>query len=208
MSQYLDYIFLYGIPGLLFVFFGYIFARFVFDLLLRGFVPFFPSRPWVVDQITKELDIRPNKPLCIALSCGRSGFFYALRKRYPKATLIGIEPNLFPYVVAKVQIWIRKGGIKIIRQPVNRVNVKKADFIYSHLYPEKMDGLGEKLKFECRTGTKIVSTGFNIPHLEPIKVIDLPDRKARYDFLSKNRNLFQSKRKKWKKEKKAYFYEI
>jgi hypothetical protein len=76
------------------------------------------------------------------------------------------------------------------------------------LDPDQIRGLGKKLKFECKPGTLIISTGFNIPYLTPSKIIDLPDRKGRYDFLTRNQNLFQSNRKKFKKEKKAYFYEI
>ena len=98
--------------------------------------------------------------------------------------------------------------INVQRHPVHRTNVKEADFIYSHLYPDKMRGLGKKLKFECRPDTIIVSTGFIIPDLKVDKVVDLPDRRGRMDWLSKNQNLFQRKSKKYKKEKKAYFFKI
>jgi hypothetical protein len=92
--------------------------------------------------------------------------------------------------------------------PVYRVDVKDFDLIYCHLNPDELRDLGSKFKFECRPGTIIISTGFNIPYLNPSKVVPLEDRKGRLDFLSKNQKLFQSKAKKYKKEKKAYFYEI
>jgi len=200
---------IYIISGLIVVGLGYLITVFIFDLLLRGFLPFLPSRPWVVEQIMGELEL-PERDhyLFIALSTGRSGFFHALEKKYPQAELIGVEPSLFPYLVAKIQSWIRPTRIKVVHQPVHRVKVKEADFIYSHLYPDAMDGLGKKLKFECKPDTVVVSTGFNIPDLEPVKVIDLPDRKGRFDFLSKNQKLFQRKSKRYRKEKKAYFYVI
>ena len=198
----------YIVYGLIFLVAGYIVLVFIFDLLLRGFVPFIPSRPWVVQQILEELTIDKEDGLLLAFSSGRSGFFHVLEKKYPRARLVGIEFSLFPFVVAKVQSWIRKTRIKVIYQPVHRVDVDEADFIYNHLYPDNMEGLGKKLKFECGSGTKIVSTGFNIPGLEPAKIIDLPDRQGRFNFFSKNQNLFQRKSKKFKKEKKAYFYVI
>ena len=196
---------IYGLPVLVA---GYFLVTFIFDLLLRGFVPFIPSRPWVVEQILYEMDINKPEPIMVALSSGRSGFFHALEKKYPNARLIGVETDLFPFIVSKVQSWIRRTRIKVIKSSIHHVDVKKADFIYSHLYPDKMQGLSAKFKFECRPGTVIVSTGFNIPYLEPKKVVDLPDRKGRLDFLSKNQNLFQRKSRLFKKEKKAYFYEI
>ena len=187
---------------------GYFIVSFVFDLLLRGFIPFIPSRPWVVSQVLRELEIPQAKPKMIAFSAGRSGFFRALEKKYPEATLTAIEPDLFPFLVAKVQSFIRRTKIKVIRQPIHRVDVKNADFIYSHLYPDKMRGIGAKLKFECRAGTQIVSTGFAFRTLSSKKVIDLPDIKGKFSWLSKNQNFFQRKSKKFKKEKKAFFYEI
>jgi len=193
---------------LFFVLISYIFTKFVFDLLLRGFIPFICSRPWVVEQILAEFELKKEDPVIIGLSCGRSGFFNELGKKYPKAKLIGIEPSFFPYLVAKVQVLIRFSSIKVYYKKIRHIDVSQADFIYSHLYPDKMEDLGTKLKFECQAGTKIISTGFNIKDLNPYKIIDLPDRKGKWDFLSRNQNIFQKSSSKFKKEKKAYFYEI
>lgn len=183
---------------------------FIFRLLLRGFAPFIPSRPWVVDELLREMELPKNKknPNLLAFSSGRSGYFHTLEKKYPQARLVAVEPSFFPYLVAKFQGFLRKTRIKIIHKPVHAVEVKGFDFIYSHLYPDKMEDLGPKLKFECDPGTQVVSTGFNIPRLVAKKTVSLPDRKGRLDFLSRNQRLFQSKRKKYKKEKKAFFYEI
>jgi len=186
----------------------YFITIFVFDLLLRGFVPFIPSRPWVIDEIMSELELGNRNKKIIALSTGRSGFMHALEKKYPDAKIIGIEPSFFPFLVSRLQIFLRRTKISVYFKKIHHVDVSDADFVYSHLYPDKMEGLGEKLKFECKSGTKVVSTGFNIVHLKPYKIVELEDRKGRLDFLSKNQNLFQRRSKAYKKEKKAFFYEI
>ncbi len=202
MWSYLVLLFLFALPA-------YLVVIFIFDLLLRGFHPFITSRPWVVEELMPEIKLNTKRPLqIIAFSSGRSGFFYSLLQVYPQAKLIGYEHSWFPFLVAKVQAFIRRSRIIIKKSAVHHVQVNKADFIYCHLSPDKMRDLGKKLKFECRPGTKIVSTGFNIPYLEPTKIIELPDKDGRFNFLSKNQELFQSKNKKFKKEKKAYFYEI
>ena len=188
--------------------FIYFLTRFSFALLLRGFVPMLPSRPWVVEEIMSELELKNDTPVIVAFSSGRSGLIHALEKKYPQAVLTGVEPHFFSYVVARVQTYLRFTRIKVIRQPVHRVDVKQADLVYSHLYPDDMRGLGKKLKFECRPDTIVVSTGFNIPDLAPAKIVDLPDRRGRLDWLSKNQKLFQRKSKKFKKEKKAFYYVI
>jgi hypothetical protein len=187
---------------------GYFLTVFLFDLLLRGFAPFLPSRPWVVEQILSELELEKENPVCVAFSSGRSGFFYALEKKYPNGKFVGVEEHLFSFFVSKVQSLIRRTNIKVVRQPMHRVYLKEVDFIYSHLSPATMRGIGRKMKFECKRGARIVSTGFNYANLEAKKVIDLPDRRGRLDWLSRNQKLFSRKSQQFKKEKKAYFYEI
>jgi hypothetical protein len=188
---------------------GYAGSSFLFALLFRGFHPFIKSRPWVVEQILSEMrPLKQEEPVIYAFSSGRSGFVPALQAKYPSAKFVGFETDFYPYMVAKTQAFIRRTGLEIHMMPIHRVDVKRANLIYSHLYPEKMEGLGNKLRFECRSGTKVVSTGFHIPFLDPLKIISFIDRKSRWDILAKNQNIFQSKRKKSKKENKAFFYEI
>ncbi len=196
------------IPGAIIITIVYFTARFLFDILLRGFLPFIPSRPWVVEQIINEFELPEGKQNCIAFSTGRSGFFHALERKYPQAKLTAIEPNLFPFLVSWAQTLVRETKINVVRKEVHRVNVRDADFIYCHLYPDDLRGMGKKFKFECRPDTIIISTGFNIMNLSLDKGIPLEDRRGKLDWLSKNQKLFQRKSKKFKKENKAFFYKI
>jgi hypothetical protein len=197
------------LPGVLIFAIIYMIVNFAFDIILRGFLPFMPSRPWVVEQLLTALDLPTNKKIkCIALSTGRSGFFHALEKKYPKADLLGVELELVPYLVAWFQTLIRNTRIEIKHLSVHRVNIRDANFIYIHLDPDEMRDIGKKLRFECQTDTIVISTGFNIPYLQPKKIIDLPDRKGRLDWLSKNMKFLSRKTKRFKKEKKAYYYII
>ncbi|PLX27113.1 hypothetical protein C0583_04765 [Candidatus Parcubacteria bacterium] len=201
--------FIFYLYGAIFIVTGYFVLIFIFDLLLRGFSPFIPSRPWVVEQLMPEIILPTNKPIkLVAFSSGRSGFFKTLGEKYPNAELIGYENAVFPYLVAKTQAFLRRSRIQIRYSVIHRMDVHDADFIYCHLRPDKMRGLGKKLKFECKTGTIVISTGFVIPYLESNRIIELPDKEGRFAFLSKNQDLFQKKNKKFKKEKKAFFYEI
>lgn len=199
---------IYFFPGLIAAAIIYFLTVLFFDLLLRGFSPFIPSRPWVVKQIISEMaPLREDSKVC-ALSCGRSGYFYALSKKYPKAEMTGVEMNIFPYIVAKLQTILRGNRIKVIKRELHRVNVNEFDLIYCHLYPDQMRELWKKLKFECKPGAKVISTGFIIPRLNPTKVVEFQDGSGKFDFLSKNQKLFQSKKKKYRKENKAFYYEI
>lgn len=187
----------------------YLVVSIVFDFLLRGFAPFMPARPWVVEQLMAELKLPVDRPIkLLAYSTGRSGVFHALEKRYPNAELVAVEPSLFPFVISWIQAKVRGLRMKVINTPLHRADISDVDFIYSHLDPDKLRAVDSKIRFECKPGTIVISTGYNIPTLTPTKVVPLPDRKGRFDFLSKNQKLFQSKYSKFKKEKKAYFYTI
>lgn len=202
--KYLEYI----IWALIIIPPAYVITIIIFDLLLRGFAPFIPSRPWVISQILGNITIKQPNPRIIAFSTGRSGVVHAFEKKYPGASLLGVEGHWFPYIVSKIQSVVRSTKIKVIHSKTHHVNVSDADLIYCHLHPDELRDLSQKFKFECRSGTQIISTGFNIPYLAPKYAIDLPDRKGRMDWLSKNQKLFQSKQKKYQKENKAYVYEI
>lgn len=198
----------YIIPGAIIITIVYFTTRFLFDILLRGFLPFISSRPWVVEQIINEFKLTEGRQNCIAFSTGRSGLFHALEHKYPQAKLTAIEHSLFPFLVSWAQTIIRQTSIKVKYEKIHRVNVKEADIIYCHLYPDDLRGMGKKFKFECQPDTIIISTGFNITDLSLNKAISLEDRRGKLDWLSKNQKLFQRKSKKFKKENKAFFYKI
>ena len=191
---------------------GYILAKFILDLLLRGFAPFIPARPWVVEATANNLKLKKYE-CAYALGSGRSGFIHEFEKLFPDSRVFAVEYDRFPFLVASSQILIRKllgsSRIKIIKSSIHRLNISDADFIYCHLYPEQMGGLGKKLKFECRPGIQVVSNGFLIPDLEIKRTVDLPEKKGRLSWLSRNKGLlFKSKQKKSRKENKVFFYEI
>jgi hypothetical protein len=195
--------------------FGYLLVRFVFDIILRGFAPFISSRPWVVKQVLSELDGLPinNLPRSViyAFNCGRSGFTFALQKKYPQSRIIGYEKRLYPYIVARVQAVIRMSQIKIIRsRHFHRAYVKDADLIYSHIADLKtIREMGEKFKFECQPGTLILSNGFIMPSLAPFKTLELLNAaEGRFGFLATDRNIFFINSKKTKKENKIFFSKI
>ena len=183
----------------------------IFDFILRGFVPFVASRPWIVIQVNeqlKKLDIK-NYPhfKAISFGSGRSGFFASLEKTYPEAELEGYEKGILYFSLSWLQALIRRTRIKVKRsRHFHRVPVADADLIYCYApSSETIRELGDKFKFECKPGTIILSNGFVVPFLEVRDIIELSDTRGRYSFLSKNRFLFK-KNKRANKENKVYVY--
>ncbi len=186
----------------------YFVTIFIFSVLLRGFAPFISSRPWVIKQILDEIELKSNS-IIYSFGSGKSGFLYAIGKKYPDSILIGVEWLILPFISSKIQVFLRKEKIKVLfKRNLREVDIKRANLIYCYLDVDILKDLAKKFKFECRSGTKIISNGFVIPGLEPIKVLELTEKKGRFGFLLKNRRLWLPKRKRSKKENKVYFYEI
>ncbi|PLX21007.1 hypothetical protein C0584_04455 [Candidatus Parcubacteria bacterium] len=191
----------------------YYFTVLLFDFLLRGFVPFISSRPWVVDQINDQLkklklNNSPNFK-AVSLGSGRSGFFASLEKKFPEAELEGHEKGFIYFLLSWLQAFIRRSKIKVRRsRHFHRVGVADVDLIYCYApSSETIRELGDKFKFECRPGTIVLSNGFVVPFLDVKEILELSDSRGRYSFLSKNRFLLKKNRRS-NKENKVYVYVI
>jgi hypothetical protein len=197
-----------GIFGSIFI---YSAARFFFDFLLRGFAPFISSRPWVVKELFGELaklKIK-EKPRIYSLGCGRSGFLYEAGKRFPGAELIGVEHDLIAYLLAKLQLLLRRTDIKLIYQRrLYELDISRADLVYCYLEIEQLRDLPKKFRFECEPGTIVFSNGYPIPNLSGERTIELPSKKRKLGFLARRKKFFRSKDKEGKRANLVYFYYI
>jgi len=206
-------IFLLIIFCILFLVFTYFFTRIIFDIILRGFAPFISSRPWVIKRLVEELgEFRLDNKSVIyvyALSCGKSGFLYGIEKKYPQAKLIGVEYSLLHYIIARIQIFLRRSKIKVLyKNDLYKLNISNADLIYCYLNIEILRNLPKKFKFECKHGTIIISNGITIPNFKIKKSIELVNKKRRFVFFSKHKKIWSSKMKEGKRVNKVYFYKI
>lgn len=183
----------------------------LFNFLLRGFAPFIPSRPWVVDQLMQEVVKLPLRKgfNMVSIGSGRSGLSHGIEKAYPDARIVGIEDTWLSFLLSKLQVYLQRTDIivKMNKDPYF-VHVSDKDLIYLKLDVDDLREIDRKLRFECKTGTVIISNGFVIPNFIPFRIVKLDDRKGRFAFLGRDRELFPRKRKKHKKENKFYFYEI
>jgi len=185
----------------------------IFDFVLRGFVPFITSRPWLVNQINEHMDKLEIKHApkfkALSLGSGRSGFFASLEKKYPEAELEGHEKGYIYFILSWLQVKLRRSQIKVYRsRHFHRVKVSDKDLIYCYApSSETIRELGDKFKFECKPGTVIMSNGFVVPFLEIKDTIELSDVRGRYSFLSKNRFLLK-KNKRANKENRVYVYVV
>lgn len=189
---------------------SFVVIKLIFGLIFRGFAPFASSRPWVVEQVINEIKglHMSTSPTVISLGSGRSGMISAIQKIYPSGNYTGVELDIWSFINSKVQVFLQNKKIQVLKQDLDRVDVSQADLIYCYLDVLTLRGLERKFKFECHPGAIIVSNGFVIPNLIPLKEAKIIKRKERFSFLPKGGAMWSSKAKKSKKEDKLFFYVI
>lgn len=92
-------------------------------------------------------------------------FFFSFR--YPKATIIGYEQSLFPYLISK--IWLKRKNIEIKRVDFRKEKLKQGWF-YIYLYSQGM----RELNPDLFKGSFLISNTFQlmIPYTRKIPVLD------------------------------------
>jgi len=143
-----------------------------FNIIFRGFAPFISTRPAVIGRILSEL--KPAEGAVVyELGCGQAGFLRALRRRYPKIKLVGIEYSFLPYLVAQIQNSLFGTKLILRKQNIFQADLGEADIIYCYLNPPTMQKLEGKFKQECKAGVQIVSYQFPLTTVAAEKTIEV-----------------------------------
>lgn len=185
----------------------FIVGKQIFDFLLKGFAPFMSSRPWVIDQLLREIRKMGFKEdfQAISIGSGRSGLIYAIEKNFPRVECIGVDDAIWPAFISRVQVFLHGSSIKVLRLELRRIDVSKADLIYCKLDLLKLREFEKKFKFECKPGAVVMSNGFVIPNMVVTREIELERRKGRFALFSGD---LKPKAKKNREENKIFVYVI
>lgn len=104
------------------------------------------------------------------IGCGDGRILRACAAHEPGATYRGIERAWYPYLLAKMCGKI--ANIRYIRGDAFAQNYANADRVVLYLLPGFVDKVAQKLKEECKPGTRIVTADFPITLWKPKEVIE------------------------------------
>lgn len=141
-----------------------------FNVMFRGLPPFLSTKSSVIIKAIEGVNLN-SKDVVYELGCGRAKFLKNLYKKFPGTEYIGVEYSFLPYLLVKLELWLINSRIKIIKNNFFKISLADATLIYFYLLPEIMARVGQKIKSECRSGTRIISYQFSLPGLHPEKVI-------------------------------------
>jgi len=132
-------------------------------------VPYVKTKKKILALIFTELKITPSDVI-YDLGCGTGTFLLAAEKFQPKKS-VGFELSPLHFLLAKINVWLKKSRAEIIYQNFFQADFSQADIIYIFLtIPTKK--LGEKITKEAKPGCRIISLGGAVPYLKLDKTID------------------------------------
>lgn len=81
----------------------------------------------------------------------------------------GYELALWSCLYAWIKIRLTKSAVKIVWGDFFKSDISDATVVYTYLYPFLMPSVGEKIKKDCRPGTKVIVRDFPIKSLREIE---------------------------------------
>lgn len=126
-------------------------------------VPYVPTKHHVVDGMLKLANLKDGEHIFDLGSGDGRILFEAERRVRVKAHGFELAPLMFLLSYAK-KIF-RGSHAKISCKNFFAISFRNADVIFFYLLPHILPRLVEKIKSECKPGTRIVSHSFHIPGL-------------------------------------------
>lgn len=147
----------------------------VFGGITRTRVPLFLSSPQCVRVLAEMLEELPQ-PRVADLGCGTGGVLSRLGRHRPDAHLTGFELAPAGWLISLWRTRTQPGTV-IRRSDFMHETWVDYDLVYVFLSPLAMNDVGRKARDEMRPGALLVSNSFAIEALQPVAILELPDRR-------------------------------
>ena len=131
-------------------------------------MPFVPTSRRIINHVIKLARLKKGEKV-YDLGCG-DGRFLIEAQKHTKISATGYENAALPYLLAKIRQYISGAKIKISMQNFFKVNLSDANVIYCYLGPDVMTKIGNKIRKECKKGTRIYSNSFSIKDMKTKRV--------------------------------------
>jgi ribosomal protein L11 methylase PrmA len=109
-----------------------------------------------------------KKDTLIDLGSGSGNMLVSAVKDYG-ATAIGYEISPSPYLLSKIKTALMGQKARINYASVFEAKLSDATVVFVYLLPKILKTLETKIKEECKPGTLIISRGFPLAGLKPVR---------------------------------------
>ncbi len=141
-------------------------VTFAMNIWLR--IPSVPTPLPIVDEMVKLAKLK-NDDRVFDIGAGDGRMLIAAKRACGGIVAVGYEMIPTIWLIGKLRIFLSHTDVTLRRADALKQNYADADVIFLYLFPAFMEALVEKFKTELRSGTRIVSYMFKLPHHEPIE---------------------------------------
>ncbi|MDQ7989852.1 MAG: class I SAM-dependent methyltransferase [Candidatus Dactylopiibacterium sp.] len=163
-----------GLPGWIY---GLAFAGLagVYWSTFRTQVPLFLSNHVTVHRLAASLPVRASQRV-LDVGSGTGSFVRRLARLRPQWQIRGIETAPVPYLVSSLRTR-GQANVRMQREDFWQHDLSGYDIVYAFLSPVPMRMLWRKALREMRAGTLLVSNTFEVPGVEPERIIQVDDKR-------------------------------
>ena len=138
----------------------------VFWSTFRTQVPYYPSGPWVWNEVARLLP--QDRPVyAIDIGSGLGGLVLELARRRPESTFVGIELAPLPWLASRLRARLAASRARFVRGDYEHLNFADYDAVFAYLSPAAMSALWQKASREMRPGAILLSYEFLITEKAP-----------------------------------------
>ncbi len=123
-------------------------------------VPYVKANPKAVEKILELADIKPGDSI-YDLGAGNGQFIIKADKDY-SARAVGFEKSIWPYLMAKFNIWRKKSKARIYYKDFLKEDLGHARVLIAFLMPKPCACLRAKLDKELKPGVTVFSYAFQL----------------------------------------------
>jgi len=169
-------LFAYLIFLLIYAFFG---ASIIIGIVMTKGVPFVSTPRYDLEKICDAADLKPGEKI-FDLGCGKANLLTVAANKF-HAQGVGYELSLWPCFWGWLRVKLSRADVTLKMQNFLKADLSSADVVFCYLFPEVMDKLEEKFKTELKPGARVISYTFQLPHIQPIKMVMGQERTNWFD---------------------------
>jgi len=175
-------IFGYLLSGLFIIFSSFYFLFLFNSILMVGHDR--PTSKKAIKEIIKIIAKRKSgKKVFYDLGCGRGHVLIAVKKVFPKFSVIGVEKRRLQIFFGKINTFFHGQNVVFQRGDLFETDLKDADIVYIYLWDDMMPPLEKKLRKELKKGTFIITNTSSLPNWEPIEARIVHSKKPNFEKL-------------------------
>lgn len=158
------------------ILFGWFLWQVVFQAILGYGVPYVPTPDYKVEKLLQGLRLKSWQKF-LDIWCGDGKIVEAVKKQFPKSICTGVENSLYPYFLAKRRQKKSSQTYVVERGNFFLKDISEYNTIYCYLMPLLMKSVWKKIQTDCRKGTLLYSSAFEIPDVKYYERINVWDKK-------------------------------